>query len=342
MTARLLTFVTLALTVCVPVIAQDTPNSQASDAFRHLIESEAGSTAASTSDADLHELVEKVLLIQLRKAVDLSDDQLQSLGRRIGSFKDQLTRIKFQHGAAREQLRDYLDEGISEEQIRIKLEELLGYEKSIAEVLRQMIRAASTDLTVVQAAQLYLFVDDFGDFMTDMVSRAQYASRHGSTPSASPTGPASGSQEETVVNELVRRESLGPTGRTAEDNDMAALFDGVLMVQMSQALKLDPEETIRLFHRVGTYKDQLHELKWQLGEARSALRGAITRGAPDTKIQSILDDQLLREEAVAELIRVFVLEAQKDVSISNSARLYLFVGDFEEYVIRLLQRASKM
>ena len=59
-------------------------------------------------------------------------------------------------------------------------------------------------------------------------------------------------------------------------------------------------------------------------------------------IERMLEELLLQEEAVAELIGLLVTEAQKDVSLAKSARLYLFVGDFEEYVGRLFERAERM
>ncbi len=56
----------------------------------------------------------------------------------------------------------------------------------------------------------------------------------------------------------------------------------------------------------------------------------------------MLQDLLLQEEAVAELVRLLVTESHKDVSLAKSARLYLFVGDFEDYVARLFQKVGEM
>ena len=291
-------------------------------------------------DSDLRRLVEKVMMLELRKAVDLTDDQVEMLVKRIGTFKDRLTRMKFQRGAAREELRLCLDRGLAEEEIRLKLGALLQHEEAIAVQLHAMIDEAAKDLNVSQTTQLYLFVGDFEALMREKILHARYAHLHGTLPARASDPEAS--REQSLVDELVRRESLGPTGRDPEDEDMVTLFDGVLMTQLARALDLKPEETLLLFERVGTFKDQLHELKWQIAASRELLRMVLEQNVPDATIERHLQDQLLQERAAAELTRMLVTEAQKDVSLAQSARLYLFIGDFEEYVIRLLDRAQRM
>ena len=323
--------------------AQEPSNSQKLETFRKLIEDEAG-TDATAGEGDLHQLVEQILMLRLRKALSLTDDQVQALTQRVGSFKNQLTLMKFQRGAAREQLRDRLDQGFAEDQIRRNLESLLDREEAIAELLHEMVREAGKDLTVPQTARLYLFVGDFESFIRNLIMRAQHIDRHGAPPEGigSANDSTTGSTEQSLVEELIRRQAAGPTGRDADDSDMVALFDGLLMARLSRALDLDPEGTIALFRRVGTYKDQLHELKWQLIAARDGLAGTLDRGAPDPVIQKMLEDLLLQEKAVAKHIRLLVTESQKDVSLAKSARLYLFVEDFEDYVGRLFRRLEEM
>ena len=343
MIGRVLSIALLFWQIGVWAPAQQSSNSQKLEAIRGLIEDEAGPDA-SAGKRDLHQLVEQILMLRLRDALSLTDNQVQALTLRVGTFKTQLTSMKFRRGAAREQLRDCLDRGLAEDQIRLNLESLLDWEEAIAELLHEMVREAGKDLTVPQTARLYLFVGDFENFMRDLIMRAQYIDRHGAPPEGikAQNNSTTGSKEQSLLEELIRREAAGPTGRDAEDSDMVALFDGLLIARLSRALDLDPEETIVLFRRVGTYKDQLHELKWQLGAARYGLVGALDRGAPDAMIERMLENLLLQEEAVAELIRLFVTESQKDVSLAKSARLYLFVEDFENYVGRLFRRMEEM
>ena len=48
---------------------------------------------------------------------------------------------------------------------------------------------------------------------------------------------------------------------------------------------------------------------------------------------------LLREEAIVDLIQSFVTEAQKDLSVHRTGQLFLFLGEFEQEVIDLIERS---
>ena len=297
---------------------------------------------ASDDERDLRQIVEKLMMLRLRKALDLSEEQLHALVKCQGAFEERLTKMKFERETARERLRECLDIELPEAEIREKLEALLDQEKAIAEVLQEMIEEAGKDLTTPQTARLYLFVGDFENFMRKQINRAKYISRHGEPPEVAvePSARSRTTEERLIEEELVRREAAGPLPHEAADAGMVDLFDGLLMAMLSQALELSPEEAVVLFRRIGTYKDQLHELKWQIGNARADLRSSLEAGAPNVVVERRLGDLLLQERAVAELIRRLVTEARKDVGLAKSARLYLFVGDFEQYVIRLLHRAG--
>ena len=46
------------------------------------------------------------------------------------------------------------------------------------------------------------------------------------------------------------------------------------------------------------------------------------------------------EQAVARLMNDLVTGAGRDISTEQSVRLYLFLGDFEQYIVGLLERAE--
>jgi len=72
------------------------------------------------------------------------------------------------------------------------------------------------------------------------------------------------------------------------------------------------------------------------------LRNAITANAGNGEIERLLEDMLLREEAVVGLVRGFITESQTSVSVTRSAQLFLFLSDFELEVIDLIEAASTM
>lgn len=342
MAGRFLCIAALVGQCCVNALAQERPEAEHHQTLREFLENEAGDTGAPAGERDLRQLVERIHEVRLVNAVGLSDEQRQALSQRLGRFKVHLATAKGRRGATRKELRDSLDRGLPEDQVRLKLEALLEGEKEIAELHQEMIREAGKDLTVAQTAKLYLFVGDFDAFLHNLILKAQHIDHRGASPGlGSSNDSATGSTEKSLVEELVRLQAGGPTDGDSEDSDLAALFDGLLMAQLSRALELSPEETIVLFRRVGTYKDQLKDLKWRVGASRAALRRALEQDTADAELERMLEALLLQEEAVAELVSLFVTEAQKDVSLAKSARLYLFVGDFEDYMARLFKRVRK-
>lgn len=335
MLLRTLIVTVVACAAIQPAWAQDR-QAEELRTFIDLIQSESGDATTTATDIDVRRLIEAVLMVRLQSRLQLSDDQTDALVLRVGSYRDRLTAMKFMRAASRENLARRLDQGVTEEEIGATLESLLSQEEDIAAVMHEMVKEAAKDLTAPQTAKLYLFVGEFETFMRDLVYRAQYISLHGTPPDEIvPAG--AGTSNDPVIRALVERERAGTT---TQDTDMVALFDGLLMARLSGALKLDAEETIKLFHRVGSYKDQLHEIKWNIGSARQELYDALGENAPDPAIETKLEDLLLQERAAADLLRRMVTEAQKDVSLQKSARLYLFVEDFEEYVSRLLEKAQ--
>lgn len=147
--------------------------------------------------------------------------------------------------------------------------------------------------------------------------------------------------EEAAFRTLVENEARAlhiPEQKDIEARELVAM---VLMVRLKKAMDLTDEQTLKLVQDVGKYKDQLHQMKWQIGSSRQELRLALKSGASDAAIEQMLEGLLMQEEAIAELISTLVTEAQKDVSVAQAAKLYLFVDDFEQDMRRLIYRAQQ-
>ena len=123
-------------------------------------------------------------------------------------------------------------------------------------------------------------------------------------------------------------------------DDLIALVNALLIVRLAEYVELSPDESMALFQRAGKHLDQLHRLKWIIGEKRSILRDAIEEGKPDENVANRLDDLLLQEKAVADVVRDFITGARQELTVRQSAKLYLFLGDFEDYVVGLLEQSS--
>jgi len=333
--------------VVAPAPAQDHHQAQAAT-FKPLaypIDSAAFRENLSVKEREIFELIEDLVGVRLKRTLGCDDVTMQKLYASNGAISRQLTMLKWQRAGLREHLRWCLEFGKTESGIKQSLDMLLAYEEQIADVLDEMVRDSQPVLGVTKSAQLYLFVDDFERFLATRVAEAA----KGAPNQPAGEGAASLSSTKTAEHrpddfdafqEALRAQNRDVALSDVAGEDVVKLVDALLVVRLAQALDINKQETAKLFAHIGKVKDQLHELKWQIGHNRALLRDAIAAGVPDADIQKQLDDLLIEEKAVANLVREFVEGAGKDVSVAQSAKLYLFLDDFEIYIVGLLENAQ--
>ncbi len=303
----------------------------------------------SEDEREIYELIEGLVSVRLKQTLQVDDATMLKLFEKNGAASKQLTMLKWQRSGLREHMRWCLEYGQSEQGIKESLDLLLTYEENIADQLRAMVMESQPVLGITKSAQLYLFVDDFERFLATRVNEALKKSHPkvpapaevpgANTPDAHLKAPDEDNGFSAFQRMLRQQNDDVPLSQAAGE-DVIKLVDALLVVRLAQALDIDKQETVRLFAHVGQVKDQLHELKWQIGKDRGILRNSILMNAPEDDIQKQLDDLLIEEKAVAGLVRDFVEGADKDISTSQSAKLYLFLGDFEAYIVDLLERTE--
>jgi len=296
----------------------------------------------SASEREIYKLIESLVYVRLKEDLGGSDATMVALAAQVGPAKDQLTMLKWERSALREHLRWCLDVGLPDAGLQQKLNVLLDYEEQIASQVAIMVHGAEPCLGAKGAAKLYLFVDDFERYLARQIEKI-VNEKHGLSAHAQEStgdGELQSDEEIEKFQSLVRTENRDVPLADFAGEDVIKLVDALLMVRLEQALELSGEQSRKLFDHVGAHKDKLHELKWQIGGGRQALRDAIAADAPDDEIRKQVDDLLIQEQAVARLVNDLVVGAGKDISVKQSVRLYLFLGDFEQYIVGLLERAD--
>jgi hypothetical protein len=336
---RLLAVIVAPLLVCQFVWSQETSDNKSAIRLAQNTQSEFLSEHGF-SQQELQELVEIYMQAQIRNTLHLTVVQTDELIKYIGTYKKELTRLKFLQGLLREQLRHNTTQGVSEDLIKTELDQLIKTGSGIATELHKMIDESKKILSVTQSAQLYLFVDDFEQEILQLIKKAQQIQ----DPSV-----ATGADGATVPGEvppalrdLVQVETRRLDMPDDDQKDIIDLVDAWMMFEMMQVMDLPDEQFLSLIKHVGQYKDQLYQMKWQIGDSRFQLRSDITAGAADEIVGEQLDNLLLQEEAVADLVESFVSAAQRDVSITMSAKMLLFMVDFERKVINLIGQSNPM
>jgi hypothetical protein len=299
----------------------------------------------SQNERDIYQLIEDLVAVRLKRTLGCDDETMKRLQESNGAISQQLTMLKWQRAGLREHLRWCLEFGKTEAGIKQNLDLLLNYEEQIAKVLADAVTKAQPVVGVTKSAQLYLFVDDFERFLATRVAEA---SKAGPNSAAAENKPNAGDKKPSASEPMnfdafmdtLRQQNRDVALSDAAGEDVVKLVDALLVVRLAQALDINKEQTVRLFAHIGKTKDELHEMKWQIGHNRALLREAIANGAPEDQIQKQLEDLLIEEKAVANLVREFVEGAGKDVTVAQSAKLYLFLGDFEQYIVGLLEKAQ--
>jgi len=328
-----------------PAPAQETQSAHVA-AFKPLaypIDSAAFQENLSPKEREIFQLIEDLVGVRLKRSLGCDDDTMHRLYVSNGAISKQLTMLKWQRAGLREHLRWCLEFGKTEAGIKQNLDMVLTYEEQIADVLAEMVRQAEPVVGIAKSAQLYLFVDDFERFLATRVAEAaKGAPKEPATdsPGAAQTATQQTAEDFDEFMEMLRAQNRDVALADVAGEDVIKLVDALLVVRLRQALDINKEQSVKLFAHVGKVKDQLHELKWQIGHNRGVLRDAIAGGAPDDQIQKQLDDLLIEEKAVADLVREFVEGAGKDISVAQAAKLYLFLGDFEAYIVSLLENTQ--
>ncbi|HIA47104.1 MAG TPA: hypothetical protein EYN96_03840 [Candidatus Hydrogenedentes bacterium] len=341
MPVRIFLFCVVTLMVWLPASAQKQPADE-----KAFLEVQANNEVflgdLGLDEQELYDLIQSFMLIRLKTTLDLTDVQTLNLMGKIGVYEEQLPRLKFHKALLISQLRIQLAESSSDALIQESVTALLENDQKTVETLRSMITDAGDELGAGQRANLYLFVGDFEQDIRRMAMHAQRMNQAGHqryTKELHDRYHEMTDDDSSALRMMIEERTSGLDINDPDEKNIIELVDAWLMVRLSSELKLTTEETVQLFKRVGTHKDQLQEMKWQMGAARLELRIAARDGFDTDIIEEQLENMLLREEAVADLIKSFVTEAQKDLSTHRTAQLFLFLGDFEQEVVDLIERS---
>lgn len=341
MRLRILCLLGAVVMTCLASTAQQSPEDKA--AFREVqANHEAFIKELGMDEHELYDLIQSYMLVRLKKTLELTDLQVVELTKNIGTYQDRLMGLKFYKGLLVAKLRILLRESAPEASLQNDLTAILDIDAKTVKTLGTMITEAGNDLSVAQRAKLYLFVGDFEKELRLMALHAQRMNKEGHkkyTKEQHDRYHRMTQEEVTAFHELVKEKTSGLDIQGRDRKNLIELVDAWLMVRLSSELELTTEETVHLFARVGTHKDKFQAMKWQMSEARLELHLAAQDDSGDASIERQLDGILRREEAIVNLVRDFVTEAQKDVSTHRAAQLLIFIGDFEQEVIDLSQRA---
>jgi len=97
-----------------------------------------------------------------------------------------------------------------------------------------------------------------------------------------------------------------------------------------------------LMRRLDKHIDKINGMKWERGGLNHFLRVDLQNASPDQEVKTKLEKLMALDITIAESIRAMIDEAATDLSVAQKAKLYLFAGDFEYEIKRLIERAQQI
>lgn len=119
------------------------------------------------------------------------------------------------------------------------------------------------------------------------------------------------------------------------------MVETLMMARLSRELKLNDEETILMVRRVEEFKEKTAQLRKERGGLVKDLRDAVASGAPDADIEAKTKALIEADRKLSDARFGMFDEAKKGLSAVQSAKLYVFMSEFENQLRRLVQQARE-
>lgn len=126
------------------------------------------------------------------------------------------------------------------------------------------------------------------------------------------------------------------------DKEIREMVTTVMMVRMSRELELNDEQTVLMVRNFTTLRDDLTALSEERDTLIGKLRDAVKSSAPDAELQPLLDQLMVVDSKREQARREAYEKAGTNLSVTQRAKLYIFIQDFEGHLRRLVQRAREL
>jgi len=126
-----------------------------------------------------------------------------------------------------------------------------------------------------------------------------------------------------------------------EDRDTSELLEAVMAARLAKALGLNDEQTVLMVRRFGEYKEELNDLRRRRHELLKQLRDAVHEEAPEAEIDTALKNLVEHDTKLAKHKFGAFERASEDLSVTQRAKLYVLLNEFESDMRRLIQRARE-
>lgn len=123
------------------------------------------------------------------------------------------------------------------------------------------------------------------------------------------------------------------------DRDAREIMEAVMVARISRELELNDEQTVLMMRRISEFKQETDEARKRRGELVRALNEAVRSGAAEANVEAKLHELVDHDRALAEAKFGMFERAGEGLNVAQRAKLYLFLGEFETDMRKLIQKA---
>lgn len=130
----------------------------------------------------------------------------------------------------------------------------------------------------------------------------------------------------------------------SQDRDLRELVGMILKVRICSVLDLEESKCLSVMARIGGDIGRLHNLKWERGAVKYYLRGLAetTERPSEERIQRAYERAKKLDLEIAELAQTIAGKTEGLLSLEQQVAFYVFLGDFENEIIRLVRKAERI
>ncbi len=160
-------------------------------------------------DKDVRHLVHVVMMARMAEELNLTDEETVKLVRRFEQHRTKMEDVARDRSRAAEDLRTAIKNSVDDKEIKQKLDALKKLDSEQFEQRRQTVNDISADLTPIQQAKLYVFMNEFENNVRQMIQRARELGADRLLGGGGGNAPAAGARRQGPVTQRLEAPAAG-------------------------------------------------------------------------------------------------------------------------------------
>lgn len=125
------------------------------------------------------------------------------------------------------------------------------------------------------------------------------------------------------------------------DKETQELVKTLMMVRLSEELELTDEQTVIMMRRIEKFNKENRNLAIERRKLVQALKQSIEEKATDSEILSQLEKLIKHDQGITTQKFKLIKTVGEGLTVEQNAKLYVFMGDFENEMRKLVRRARQ-